>query len=135
MSGGIVIVTGSRIWPARYVIWRMLAAHDPELVVHGGCPDGADAMAEHWCRTMEVDSRIVRARWRRDSGGVTDPSAGPRRNVRMLALYPEALVLAFPYGKASGTRGCIAEARRRRMNVLVVDPTGGSISYPPPPPP
>ena len=131
MSDRIVIVTGSRIWPAKYIVWQKLAEQAPALVVHGGCEEGADWFAEHWCRAMEVDSRIVRAHWRRHSGGVVDPRQGPIRNARMLRLYPDALVLAFPYGKAAGTRGTIAEARKLAMTVNVVDPAGGFVSYPP----
>jgi hypothetical protein len=123
---GEVIVTGSRQWPthATRIIWQMLAAHNPSLVVHGGCTEGADEMAEAWSRRSEVDSRIVRARWTTDTGGKLDRGAGHARNSRMLELYPDAPVLAFPFGKASGTRGCMRRAVELGHAVFVFTTAG-----------
>src|SRR5829696_8246694 len=50
-----VLVTGSRTWdddPTLGAALHALAAeHGPRLViVHGGCPKGADALADTWCR-------------------------------------------------------------------------------------
>lgn len=119
-------MTGSRAWPphAAHVIWQMLTAHAPALVIHGGCPEGADDMAEAWCRRSETDSRIVRAYWTRHTGGKLDRGAGHARNSRMLELYPDAAVLAFPFGKASGTRGCVKRAVELGRPVLVFDTAG-----------
>lgn len=116
-----VIVTGSRIWPSHVVVWRVLDAHEPTLVVHGGA-DGADGMAESWCKSRQVDSHAVRAKW--GSRPDIDYGAGHARNRRMLELYPAALVLAFPYGKAAGTRGCMADAERLGHAVKVFDVDG-----------
>ena len=100
----VVIVTGSRIWHPEGVIWTALDYHRPTLLVHGACR-GADLMAQAWAITREVDYLGMPARWR--SGGELDKGAGFARNQRMLERFPSALVLAFPAGKASGTKDCI----------------------------
>lgn len=118
---GPVIVTGSREWPEYLTIWTVLDAYEPELVVHGGAI-GADSMAESWCKRRQVDSHICRPKWGHDP--VIDTRAGLVRNVRMLSEYPRALVLAFPFGKSSGTRHCIGESVRRGHKVKVFDVGG-----------
>lgn len=123
----IVIVTGARRWPANCagVVGTILRGHHPTLVVHGGCEEGVDAIAEEWCRREQIDSLAVRARWGRRPK--IDRGAGHARNARMLALYPDAPVLGFPFGKSSGTRGCIARAVTRGHPVLVFDTIGGLV--------
>lgn len=51
------------------------------------------------------------------------PAAGPRRNKIMVdQLDPETdQVLAFPYGKSAGTRGCIKLAERAGLDVIVYE--------------
>jgi len=123
------IVTGSRKWPPqqRQQLWYPLIAAAPDLVIHGGCDEGVDVFVEDWCRHNEVDSRIVRAKWR--ATGELDRSAGPRRNVRMLALYPRVPVLAFPYGISPGTNGCIRLAVKMGHEVTVFHPHWPSRSF------
>jgi hypothetical protein len=112
MTERVVIVTGSRIWPSLVIVWQVLDEHAPTLVVHGAAI-GVDGMAESWAKGREVDYLGMPARWTgqtRDRSRL-DRGAGHARNRRMLELYPGALVLAFPWGKAAGTRGCIRTAR------------------------
>lgn len=85
-----ILVTGSRDWrwpptvnnaltAERYGVGRM-------VVVHGGCPTGADAMASWWVGQLEhlgIVEEKHRARWRRN--GQRDLSAGFRRNAEMVA--------------------------------------------------
>ena len=123
MTERIVIVTGSRIWPSHTIVWQVLDAHAPTLVVHGAAI-GVDGMAESWAKGREVDYHGMPARWTgqtRDRSRL-DRGAGHARNRRMLLLYPGALVLAFPWGKASGTRGCIRMARELGHPVTVTVP-------------
>ena len=120
----IVIVTGARRWPANCagVVGTILRAHSPTLVVHGGAEEGVDWFAEQWCRSEQIDSRAVRAYWGRHPK--IDRGAGHARNARMLALYPDAPVLAFPFGKSSGTRGCMRRAVDTGHIVLVFSTIG-----------
>jgi len=54
-----VLVTGSRDWPTPATVWNALnnCRHEGLLagrhlvVVHGACPNGADAHASRWCET------------------------------------------------------------------------------------
>ncbi len=112
-----VIVTGSRKWTAAGYLTRMLANECPSHVITGGCQTGADAIAEQWARFWEKVCTVVPARWRTIEG----KRAGPLRNIRMLEMFPEALVLAFPLGESPGTRHCIREAEKRGMTVKVFE--------------
>lgn len=114
-----IIVTGSRKWPSYLSVWQALARHAPDLVVHGGCPLGADDMAELWCRRMQVDSYPMRAKW--GARPNIDRSAGVVRNERMLCAHPLALVLAFPFG-GPGTADCIRRAQKKGMRLEVIEP-------------
>lgn len=105
----VIIVTGSRIWPARAVVFGALRFHLPDLVVHGAC-DGPDLMSEEWAKINHVDYHGMPAKWRLNTR--SDKSAGFKRNQRMLETYPGELLLAFPLGEAKGTRDCIARAEK-----------------------
>lgn len=118
----VVIVTGSREWRDQGIIFRTLNAMQPRLVVHGGCTRGADHIAHLWAHASEVDERFVRAKWR--TGGELDRGAGFKRNIRMLEEYPGVLVLAFPFGKASGTRHCMENATKRGHELMAFNPDG-----------
>jgi hypothetical protein len=122
MSEKVVIVTGSRIWTERRVIFAALGYHQPELVVHGACHEGADTIAELWAKREEVDYLGMPAWWQKS--GQYDNGAGPKRNQRMLERFPGALVLAFPLGEARGTNDCIARARKLGHYVVIYDETG-----------
>lgn len=123
----VVIVTGSRIWNARKVLWGALDFHKPTLVVHGAA-HGADLMAEAWAKQASVDYLGMPAKWRKralnSEGTVFDASGGFRRNDRMLKTFRGATVLAFPEGEARGTRDCMARAQRLGHPLWVYDSTG-----------
>jgi glutathione S-transferase len=98
-----VIVTGSRSWRQPEAVHAALAFALGELgpltVVHGGCPTGADAAASAWSRRFGCELEVWPADWERHG-----KAAGPRRNAAMVAAGAD-LVLAFPLGASSGTRG------------------------------
>lgn len=111
-----VIVTGSRDcdwrdWPG---IKAALEAAKPTLVVQGGCA-GADALAVRWAAANDIPCETIVANW------ASGRRAGPERNARMLSYFPDALVIAFPKGESRGTRGCVAMACKRGMQVLVLE--------------
>ncbi len=121
-----VIVTGSRVWPSAQVICKALMDLDVQLVIHGNAR-GADQMAHQWAVANERDFHGFSAKWRAGfpTGGTQyHPQAGHVRNGRMLDAYPNTLVLAFPYGRAAGTRNCIYQALDRGHEVRVFDLKG-----------
>jgi hypothetical protein len=105
-----VIVTGSREWPDRAAVEHALGAafkaFRPIVVITGGCPTGADRMAEEWARRAGVEVEVWPADWRAHGR-----AAGPIRNAAMVAAGAR-ICLAFPLpgGRSRGTEGCIALA-------------------------
>lgn len=117
-----ILVTGSRHHTERELIRRaLLDAIDrwqPEggcgyvTVVHGGAP-GADTIAGEIAHELRCVEEIHRADWARYGR-----RAGPLRNAAMVRAGAD-VVLAFPLGASSGTRGCIALAVKARIPVTV----------------
>lgn len=93
-----VLVTGSRTWTHVAAVHgelhhALLAASGRLTVVHGGCPNGADAIAARWARSrVAVAEEVHAADWTPD--GRFDPRAGLRRSATMVDSKPD-LVLAF----------------------------------------
>lgn len=120
-----IIITGSRNWTLTTRIANLphLSLHDildGELIdspfdhlAQGGAK-GADRLAKYWCHKNNIKCTQIDAEW-----DLYGKSAGMRRNRDMLEMFPDAKVLAFPLGESRGTRGCIAEAKRRGMQVVV----------------
>ncbi|TXS22428.1 DUF2493 domain-containing protein [Streptomyces sp. adm13(2018)] len=87
-----ILVTGSRDWPDMDRLYAVLATavyqHLPAVIVHGACPNGADAQAAWWIRmhgkTLGVTEERHPANWR--PGGQLDRAAGFRRNAEMVNL-------------------------------------------------
>ena len=84
MSPYRVLVTGSRAWRGHAIIHNALdtlhADHPDMILVHGACPQGADAIAERWA--------VLRG-------------AGFRRNAEMVKAGA-AVCLAFIRAGSSG---------------------------------
>ena len=106
-----ILVTGSRNWTDREVIFRALltigvsATHDhSRTLVSGACPTGADALAEDVARGMGWRVERHPADW--DAHG---KAAGPKRNQHMVDLGAEICV-AFPMPDSRGTRDCMKRA-------------------------
>jgi hypothetical protein len=119
-----VIVTGSRQLAGRSVVWDVLdkltADCGPLLVVHGGCPNGADRFASEWCAMRGVGLVVYHAEWNRHG-----KLAGRIRNREMVADGAD-LVVAFPQDGAGnrGTRHCVEVAREAGLPVIVHGPEG-----------
>lgn len=109
-----VIVTGSRDWVDRGIIWTALDRCDVELLIHGDCSSGADRIADAWCEANGVPCARMPAWWK-----AYNREAGPTRNNWMLRFFPEAVVLAFPLPQSRGTVDCIKQARELRRTVYV----------------
>lgn len=131
----VVLVTGAREWPAEHcgvigdALMGALVSDDREnpsdpLLIHGGAR-GADSYAhEFWCALGEVRDPevypVTDADW-----AAHGRSAGHRRNRimvdRAVSLHRQGVpveVLAFPYGRSAGTRGCMAAAEHAGLTVI-----------------
>lgn len=105
-----LLVCGSRNWRNEAAVVAELAIIEPDIIVHGGCPTGADAMADKWAKVNGKTVERYDAEW--DKYG---RKAGPIRNQRMLTGSNPDMVLAF--GRGKGTDGMVALAES--ANVLV----------------
>ncbi|MGA5820894.1 SLOG family protein [Kitasatospora sp. NPDC094028] len=103
-----ILVTGSRAWSDRAQLeWALGAAlvFRPIVIVHGGCPTGADAMAAAWAQRAGVEVEAWPADWVRYGR-----AAGPRRNQAMVDAGAR-LVLAFLLPGSRGTADCVRRAK------------------------
>lgn len=110
-----VIVTGGRDYDDAETVAKILNLFDIGLLIHGDC-SGADKLADTWAKAYNVPRFPMPANWY--VNGKLDRSQGPKRNIRMLEAYPNAVVIAFPGGK--GTKNCMEEALARGHRVLEV---------------
>ena len=120
MSARRVLVTGSRTWTDHQTIYAALDAEaagapDGIVLVHGGCPTGADEIAEQWSRT----SWAVRLTVERHPADWTTHGdrAGPRRNTEMVALGAD-VCLAFIRNSSPGATHTAGEAERAGIPVV-----------------
>ncbi len=113
-----VLVTGSREWDdmqeLRYALIHAAALRlDSVVIVHGGCPRGADAMASEWARDYGVPAEEHPADW----GGL-GKAAGFIRNAEMVSRGAD-LCLAF-YKQGAGNKGtdhCASQAEKAGIPV------------------
>ena len=125
-----ILITGSRAWPWPALIARVLEAERARLaadatlvIVHGACPQGADAAAAAWCAHAadRTGARVLGeahpARWR-DAAGRLDRGAGMARNAAMIAAGAD-LVIAFWADHSPGTADTLRRAAAARIPALV----------------
>lgn len=111
-----VLVTGSRNWQDRNIVFAALQEHlggEMEAVlVHGDCPSGADHHAQVWA---DLQPGITAERHPAD-WNAHGKAAGPIRNQQMVDLGAD-VVLAFPHPDSRGTTHCVEAARRAGLRV------------------
>lgn len=95
-----ILVTGSRDWDDRDLLWQTLSAAAEDVgnvLVSGACPKGADRMAEEWAE-CQPDFTVERhpADWDRHG-----KRAGFIRNDEMVQLGAD-LCLAFIKNESKG---------------------------------
>jgi hypothetical protein len=109
-----ILVTGSRTFPSRELVEKVLEHWNPGgdvLVIVGDCPTGADLYAREWCAKAKVPCQIHYADW--DKHG---KPAGPIRNREMVEQEPD-IVLAFYHGASRGTQNCVNLASKAGISV------------------
>jgi len=137
-----ILVTGSRNYRAMQRIWSVLDEYRGEgieMIAHGCCPTGADAIAEAFARRYHLpldpypaawgDLNVPNLRIKYRAGRPYNANAGFDRNDRMLREFCPTLVLAFPASvpTSPGTADMIARAERARragqqLDVRVITP-------------
>lgn len=119
-----VIFTGSRFWTDRRIVGAALdrlalrAGSPASVTIVHGAARGLDSIAAAEAEARGMVVIPFRADWSRGDRG------GPERNARMIAAGAD-LVVAFPVGKSSGTRGCIALARAAGIRVAIYSAADG----------
>jgi hypothetical protein len=112
-----VLVTGSRKWPKAEYVWQILDDFNPNVVVQGGCPTGADLFARQWAKKNQRILITFFAEW-----DTYDKPAGMARNKEMLAFVGDVPILAFPMPGGRGTQHCVREARKLGYGVAEFAP-------------
>ena len=90
----------------------------PDLIIHGDCPTGADQLAAHWaaCREIRVEAYPVTTEEWRSIG----PSAGPRRNGRMVALPYARGLAVVRFIDSVGSADVFRQATRKGLPTIDV---------------
>lgn len=100
-----VLVTGSRDWTSRCVIYRALGEtrgwvpHDQMVLIHGGAR-GADQIAAHYAEAMDWGIEKYPALW-----NLYGKRAGFMRNAEMVNAGAD-VCLAFIYNNSRGATHC-----------------------------
>lgn len=104
-----VLVTGSRDWDTGWMIaqelmmaTRHLTPGEEAILVHGGCPTGADAIADRYVKSWGGRIEVHPAKWE-----LNGKRAGFIRNAYMVSLGAD-ICLAFI---KDGSRGASHTAR------------------------
>ena len=114
-----IIVTGGRdygdadrVFDALDEIRNSSGLGTEMVIVHGGCPGGADYFASQWCGgKLGVVEERHQADWKKNGR-----AAGPIRNSQMAELGAD-ICLVFPGGR--GTADMASKARRAGITVEV----------------
>ena len=111
-----IIITGSRHWIDRdeidYLLYWACQEDEELVIVHGGCPTGADAIADEIARGMDIPVEVHPADWS------LGRRAGPLRNQRMVDLGADACH-AFPLADSRGTWDCVRRAEAAGIPVVI----------------
>jgi hypothetical protein len=108
-----ILLTGSREWTDEKTIRQALTErYNPDAVlVHGACPQGADAIADRIWRQLGGTPERHPADWR--TYGL---AAGGIRNAHMVKLGAD-ICLAFRLDGSPGTGDCMRRARKAGIPV------------------
>jgi hypothetical protein len=125
-----ILITGSRDWDNYKSIqhriletvsdwlednpgYRNKPLHEWLTVVHGGCPKGADRLADVFARNILKCKVIVYpADWKKFG-----KRAGPLRNLQMVQKSDASVCLGFIKDNSSGAKGCMKVAKAHGLPI------------------
>lgn len=114
-----VLVCGSRSWDDYHAIFERLSQLPRDTtIIHGGAR-GADNMAARVAVRLGMHVEEFIPHWR--EGSHYNSKAGFERNMLMLDQEPD-LVIAFWDGLSTGTKHTLANARRRKIPIEIIEP-------------
>jgi hypothetical protein len=126
-----IIVSGSREWADEEALHLAILEEAPDVIIHGHCPTGADAMVAKYVAIMLELGRYVAvvpvpAQW--DELGDAAGMARNREMLKMLLIlqehgYEVAVVAASLLG-GRGTQGMMRIAKKAGVRVRRVLPSG-----------
>lgn len=98
-----ILVTGSRDWPDSEAVDTAIqnaigSKWGPHTVVHGACPTGADAQADHWALYRGLAVERHPADWKTHG-----KRAGFLRNAEMVALGADVCLAFIRNGSKGAT--------------------------------
>lgn len=121
-------VVGPRKWTNRKLMFKHLGAWHKQYgtdlhIVSGGCPNGADKIAEDWARQKGVPFTIHPAKWH-DAEGALNKAAGFMRNAKIVEDCD--VLLAFWDFSSAGTADTLTKMRwlQPKKDYYVVNPLG-----------
>lgn len=83
-----------------------------QVLAHGDCRTGADALASRWAEDNAIQLIKYPAPWRKGD------KAGPQRSKFMIDDFKPSLVLLFPGNR--GTMGVLRLARARKIPIVSI---------------
>lgn len=115
-----VLVCGGRDFDNADLLYTTMdtlhATRRIKLVIHGAAK-GADDLAEWWAYHNHV--LVMRFPISKEEWDTVGPSAGPRRNKKMILLGKPDLVVAFPGG--TGTADMVKQASKYSIHISKVE--------------
>ena len=117
MKEHVVLVTGSRYWSDRLVIYDILKELPKDTLIIQGGARGADTLAREVAEELGLEVKTFKAEW--DKYG---KSAGPIRNQKMLDETHPSLVLVFhsDIEHSKGTKDLVERARKTTIPIRVI---------------
>lgn len=104
-----LLISGSRKWDLpvtlKMLIHNVWTVYPELTIVHGDCPQGADAMAREFAEEYGIPEERYPADWK-----TYGKAAGYIRNKQMVDTKPDYAIF-FIRGESRGTKNCLELAR------------------------
>lgn len=106
-----ILVTGSRRWTDTKLLAETLTKaikdhYSHVIIVHGGCPQGADALAELFAQRNNIPTEVHPAKWK-----IHGTRANFIRNQEMVDAGAD-LCIGFIMGASLGAKHCVKAAQK-----------------------